>query len=142
MNKQNGAAQLRYLEEASICLRRAGFETMPLEDQHLPIKWDGNHLCRVSGNGSILYREADIKRANVQDALQGVTAVVKTISEYMAIMERVPQLKADGLSGDYRILADFGNAVLAGHPMEHGVQFVTWDWDLDRMGVHQGHYFK
>ena len=60
----------------------------------------------------------------------------------MAILENAPRLKASGLHGDYRVLADFGSAVLAGHPTECGVQFVTWEWDFDREGVHQGHYFQ
>ena len=56
-------------------------------------------------------------------------------------MEAAPQLKASGLDGDYRILADFSGTVLAGTPSKHGVQFVTWDWDYDRTGVVHGHYF-
>ena len=60
----------------------------------------------------------------------------------MAILETAPLLKASELHGDYRILADFGSAVLAGHPTERGVQFVTWEWDFDREGVHHGHYFQ
>ena len=60
----------------------------------------------------------------------------------MVILEYAPRLKASGLTGDYRILADFGDAVLAGHPTERGVQFVTWEWDFDRKGVHHGHYFQ
>ncbi len=57
-------------------------------------------------------------------------------------MEAAPQLKASGLSGDYRMLADFGGAVLAGHPTQYGVEFITWDWDFDRKGVSHGHYFE
>ena len=60
----------------------------------------------------------------------------------MTAMEAAPRLKASGLDGDYRILADFGDAVLAGHPTERGVQFVTWEWDWDRKGVYHGHYFQ
>ena len=56
-------------------------------------------------------------------------------------MEAAPQLKASGLDGDYRILADFGGTVLAGIPSKYGVQFVTWGWDYDRTGVVHGHYF-
>ena len=37
---------------------------------------------------------------------------------------------------------NFGSAVLAGLPTECGVQFVTWEWDFDREGVHHGHYFQ
>ena len=59
----------------------------------------------------------------------------------MTAMEAAPQLKASGLDGDYRILADFGGTVLAGTPSKYGVQFVTWDWDYDRTGVSHGHYF-
>ena len=61
--------------------------------------------------------------------------------EYMLAMETAPQLKASGLEGDYRILADFNGTVLAGTHSKHGVQFVTWDWDYDRTGVSHGHYF-
>ena len=59
----------------------------------------------------------------------------------MGEMERVPQIKAAGLSEDYRLLADFNGAVLAGHRTERDVQFVTWLWDYDRTGVTLGHYF-
>lgn len=52
-----------------------------------------------------------------------------------------PQLKASGLEGDYRILADFNGTVLAGTHSKHGVQFVAWDWNYDRTGLSHGHYF-
>ena len=99
MDEQNGAAQLRYLEEVSIRLRRSSFETMPLEERHLPVKWNGSYLCRVSGSGSVLYREADIERHHAQDILQDVIHTARMTSEYMAMLEQAPQLKANGLVG-------------------------------------------
>ena len=141
MDNQNEASQLRYLAEISTSLRRMGFETTPIEDQYLPVRWNGSDLCRISGRGSVLYRQANVDSIKAQDALHSVIDTAKMTSEYMAILEHAPQLKASGLVGDYRILADFGDAVLAGHPMERGVQFVTWEWDWDRKGVHQGNYF-
>ena len=142
MDSQNETAQLRYLEETSIRLRRMDFETMPAEDQQLPVKWNGSDLCRISGKGSVLYRQENMDSIRAQDALQVVIDTAKMTSEYMAILETAPRLKATDLTGDYRILADFGDAVLAGHPTERGVQFVTWEWDFDRKGVHHGHYFQ
>ena len=88
----------------------------------------------------MLYRQERAAHG-AQDALQSVIDTAKMTSEYMAILETAPRLKASGLAGDYRVLADFGDAVLAGHPTERGVQFVTWEWDFDRRGVHAGHYF-
>ena len=142
MNDQNETAQLRYLEETAIRLRQNGFTVEPIEDHHLPVRWEKGRLCRVSGKGSVLYRQENVDSVRAQDALQSVIDTAKMTSEYMAILEYAPQLKATDLTGDYRILADFGDAVLAGHPTERGVQFVTWEWDFDRKGVHHGHYFQ
>ena len=57
------------------------------------------------------------------------------------MLERTATLKAVGLNEDYKILADFGDAVLAGRCCKTGAKFVTWEWDFDRRGVHAGHYF-
>ena len=142
MNDQNKTAQLRFLEETAIQLRQNGFTVEPIEDHHLPVCWEKGRLCRITGKGSVLYRQEIVDSIRAQDALQVVIDTAKMTSEYMAILEYAPQLKATDLTGDYRILADFGDAVLAGHPSERGVQFVTWEWDFDREGVHHGHYFQ
>ena len=141
MNDQNETAQLRFLEETAIRLRQNGFTVEPVRDHHLPVCWEKGRLCRISGRGSVLYRQ-ERAAPGAQDALQSVIDTAKMTSEYMAILETAPRLKATDLTGDYRILADFGDAVLAGHPTERGVQFVTWEWDFDRKGVHHGHYFQ
>lgn len=142
MNDQSGTAQLRFLEETAIRLRQNGFTVEPIEDHHLPVCWEKGRLCRISGKGSVLYRQECVDVPSAQDALQAVIDIAKMTSEYMAILETATLLKAGGLTGDYRVLADFGSAVLAGHPTERGVQFVTWEWDFDREGVHHGHYFQ
>ena len=142
MNSSNTGQQLRYLEEVCISLHRAGFETKPPEDCQLPILWNDAPLCRITGKGSVLYHQENVDSIRAQDVLQSVIDTAKMTSEYMVILEYAPRLKASGLTGDYRILADFGDAVLAGHPTERGVQFVTWEWDFDRKGVHHGHYFQ
>ena len=125
MNEQNETAQLRFLEETAIRLRQNGFTVEPIEDQHLPVCWEKGRLCRVSGKGSVLYRQECVDVPGAQDALQAVIDIAKMTLEYMAILKTASLLKAGGLTGDYRILADFGDAVLAGHPSERGVRFVT-----------------
>ena len=142
MNSSNTGQQLRYLEEVCISLHRAGFETKPPEDCQLPILWNDAPLCRISGKGSVYYRREDTDTPQAEDALFRIEDIAAKTLEYMTAMESAPQLKASGLDEDYRVLADFGSAVLAGHPSERGVQFVTWEWDFDREGVHHGHYFQ
>ena len=142
MNDQSGTAQLRFLEETAIRLRQNGFTVEPIEDHHLPVRWEKGRLCRITGKGSVYYRREDTDTPQAEDALFRIEDIAAKTLEYMTAMESAPRLKASGLTGDYRILADFGDAVLAGHPTERGVQFVTWEWDFDREGVHHGHYFQ
>ena len=142
MNDQNETAQLRYLEETATRLRQNGFTVEPIEDHHLPVCWEKGRLCRITGRGSVFYRREDADTPQAEDALFRVEDIAAKTLEYMTAMETAPRLKATDLTGDYRILADFGDAVLAGHPTERGVQFVTWEWDFDREGVHHGHYFQ
>ena len=141
MDTKNTSRQFRYLEEVRIPLHRAGFETLPLEGEQLPVLWNGTPLCRITGKGSVFYRREDADTPQAEDALYRVEDIAAKTLEYMIAMESAPQLKASGLDGDYRILADFGGTVLAGTPSKHGVQFVTWDWDYDRTGLSHGHYF-
>ena len=142
MNDQNETAQLRFLEETAIRLRQNGFTVEPIEDHHLPVCWEKGRLCRISGKGSVYYRREDTDTPQAEDALFRIEDIAAKTLEYMTAMETAPRLKATDLTGDYRILADFGDAVLAGHPTERGVQFVTWEWDFDHKGVHHGHYFQ
>ena len=142
MDNQNTNRQLRYLEEVRIPLHRAGFETLPVEGEQLPVLWNGAPLCRITGKGSVFYRREDVDTPQAEDALYRVEDIAAKTLEYMTAMETALRLKVGGLTGDYRVLADFGSAVLAGHPTERGVQFVTWEWDWDYKGVHHGHYFQ
>ena len=141
MDTQNTSRQLRYLEEVRTPLHRAGFGTLPVEGDQLPVHWNGTPHCRITGKGSVFYRREDVDTPQAEDALYRVEDIAAKTLEYITAMEAAPQLKASGLDGDYRILADFGGTVLAGSPSKHGVQFVTWDWDYDRTGVVHGHYF-
>ena len=58
----------------------------------------------------------------------------------MTLIEQAPDLKADGLGENYKLLAEFNGAVLAGHSSRYGVEFVTWEWSCGRTGLWQGHY--
>ena len=141
MDTQNTSRQLRYLEEVRTPLHRAGFGTLPVEGDQLPVLWNGAPLCRITGKGSVFYRREDVSTPQAEEALIRAEDIAAQTLEYMTAMETAPQLKASGLEGDYRILADFNGTVLAGTHSKHGVQFVTWDWDYDRTGLSHGHYF-
>ena len=101
MDTQNTSRQLRYLEEVRIPLHRAGFETLPVEGEQLPVLWNDAPLCRITGKGSVFYRRADADTPQAEDALYRVEDIAAKTLEYMTAMEAAPQLKASGLDGDY-----------------------------------------
>lgn len=131
----------RYLRETATVLVREGFQTDRTHTNRLCVQLDGVPLCEVTENGGVAYRNEDVNDPERIDAKDKVYGIVRTTAEYMRQMEAAPFLKASGLEGGYRVLADFNDTVLAGHPTDHGVQFVTWDWDYGHTGVCHGHYF-
>ena len=131
------------MEELWRRLTQSGF-TVRRRSRWSAVRQDGQPLCEVDRQGTVRYLPADIDRSEKSAALEQVMNIAAETAEYMKLMEQAPALKAGGLSGDYRILADFNGAVLAGHPREdgQGVQLATWDWDYDRTGVSHGHYYE
>ena len=82
MDTQNTSRQLRYLEEVRIPLHRAGFETLPVEGEQLPVLWNGAPLCRITGKGSVFYRRKDADTPQAEDALYRVEDIAAKTLEY------------------------------------------------------------
>ena len=137
----NNEARDRYYAEAALRLREAGFEPQPQEGGLLPVDWQGSRLCRLTAGGGAQFHAEDLERDGGRAAFDRAAEIAATTAEYMRLMETAPPLKATGLSGDYRLLADFNGSVLAGHPTSHGTEFVTWEWDYQHTGMWQGHYY-
>ena len=141
MKEINEEARDRYYAEVGIHLTRAGFTVLPQENGLLPLEWNGSSLCRLTAGGGAQYRASEMEPDGAQEAFHRAADIAAVTAEYMWFMEVAPQLRATGLDGDYRLLADFGGSVLAGHPTPHGAEFVTWEWDYEHTGMWQGHYY-
>lgn len=138
----NADEKNRYFQELSRNLRHEGLTVKPeIEEGLLPVELDGQRLCQITETSGVRYWKEDVSSDSRQEALDRVTAITKSTAEYMNQMETASQLTASGLTGDYRLLADFNNVVLAGHPTRYGVQFVTWERVRERTALHQGHYY-
>ncbi len=133
----------RYFEEVARNLRRGGFEAEAVSgDGLLPVRWQGQPLCQVTAEGGVRHLPDDVQRVAGDDAVGRVTDIAKTTAQYMKLLEAAPPLKAKGLEGGYRLLADFNGTVLAGQSTRYGVQFVTWERDFGKTGLCWGHYFE
>ena len=141
MNEELAPQRKRFLQEVEHQLLRRELDARLLEDGLIHVKWNEKPLCSVDRDGIVRFRPADITGPEVDRQLRTVTQIAAQTKEYMRIFEWAPALKAVGLEDTYKVLADFGDAVLAGQLGKKGARFVTWEWDFDRQGVHAGHYF-
>ena len=141
MNEELTPQKERFLQEVEHLLLRKELDARLLEDGLIHVRWNEKPLCSVDRDGIVRFRPADITGPEVDKQLRTVVQTADHVKEYMRIFERAPALKAGGLDDTYKVLADFGDAVLAGRSCKTGAKFVTWEWDFDRQGVHAGHYF-
>ena len=141
MSEENTSQKERFLQEVEQKLLCKELDARLLEDGLIHIRWKEKPLCSVDRDGIVRFRPADITGSEVDRQLRTVIQTAGHVKEYMRIFERAPTLKVVGLDDTYKVLADFGDAVLAGRSCKTGAKFVTWEWDFDRQGVHAGHYF-
>ena len=141
MSEENAPQKERFLREVEQQLLRKELDAKLLEDGLIHVRWNERPLCSVDRDGIVRFRPADITGPDVDKQLRTVIQAAGQVKEYMCVFERAPALKAVGLEDTYKVLADFGDAVLAGQLGKKGARFVTWEWDFDRQGVHAGHYF-
>ena len=139
MSEENAPQKERFLQEVEQKLLRKELDARLLNDGLIHIRWNEKPLCSVDRDGIVRFRPADITGPEVDRQLRTVMQTATQAKEYMRILERAPALKVVGLDDTYKVLADFGDAVLAGQFGEKGARFVTWEWDFDRQGVHAGH---
>ena len=140
MNEELTPQKERFLQEVEHLLLRKELDARLLDDGLIHIRWNEKPLCSVDRDGIVRFRPADITGPEVDRQLRTVIQTAGHVKEYMRIFERAPTLKVVGLDDTYKVLADFGDAVLAGRSCKTGAKFVTWEWDFDRQGVHAGHY--
>ena len=141
MCEENTSQKERFLQEVEQKLLHRELDARLLDDGQIHIRWKEKQLCSVDRDGIVRFRPADITGPEVDRQLRTVIQTAGHVKEYMRIFERAPALKAVGLEDTYKVLADFGDAVLAGRSCKTGAKFVPWEWDFDRQGVHAGHYF-
>lgn len=137
----NSEEKSKYLQEVALNLQHKGFTVKQgAEEDRLTVELDGRCLCSVLDTGAVRYWKEDVEGDIRNAALDRVTDITRTTAEYMSRIEAAPQLGI-GPKGDYRLLADFNDVVLAGHPTQYGVEFITWERVQEGTALHQGNYY-
>ena len=131
----------RYYKELARILARNGIESASPEKNTLPVLLNGSSACRVEPSGDVCIFPDDLRSPEADELYHRVAPFSRMVKEYMTAIERAPLLKATALDEDYKLLAEFNGAVLAGRETEHGYMFVTWARDYEGTGVICGGYY-
>ena len=135
--------QKKYLDETGHRLRRKGFTVLPKNEGVLQVEMAGVLLCHINMRRGMCYDADLVQRNGLEDALDQVRSIAVETQAYMRQMAAAPPLLAEGLSGNYRLLAEFNHIILAGHERDggYGVEFITWERIRNGTALWQGHYY-
>ena len=125
MNEELTPQKERFLREVEQKLLRRDLDAKLMKDGLIHVRWSEKPLCSVDRDGIVRFRPTDITGPEVDRQLRTVIQTAGHIKEYMRIFECAPALKAVGLQDTFKVLADFGDAVLAGHSCKTGAKFVS-----------------
>ena len=134
----------KYLTELSRRLSVDGIQSAIKEDRRLDVFLHDRPVLYVSPASDVFLLPDGSQNEEASELYHQVAVTADEVYGYVEAMEKALPLRASGLHEDFRLLADFGGAVLAGQERENGqgYQFVTWIWDYDRTGVSHGHYYE
>ena len=139
----------KFFAELSRRLNIDGIESSAIDEKRLEVFLHGQPVLFVSPANDVFLLPVGSKNEEASELYHQVAVAADEVYSYVEAMQNAPLLHASGLHEDFlhedfRLLADFGGAVLAGQERENGqgYQFVTWIWDYDRTGVSHGHYYE
>ena len=129
-----------FKQELSRRLSEEGYN-FSFENGEFSVTLDGGDVIKIREN-DVLYSNGDFSEVG-KDAFYALYHLNREVLDYCTAYEKSSELKADGLSGKYRCLAEFNGKVLAAkYNEEYGFEFVTWDRTYDGNAVCQGNYFE
>lgn len=133
-----------FFTELARCLRKQGIDSEIQKDSRLEVFLHGQPVLFISPKNEVFLFPEMSGNDEAGDLYHEVAQISDEVFSYVEAVQSAAHLKANGLSEDFRLLADFGGAVLAGREREQGsgYQFVTWIWDYYRTGVCYGHYYE
>ena len=109
------------------------------ENGEFSVASDGD-VIKICDN-DVLYSEGAFSQSG-KDKFYALYHLNRVVLDYCTAYEKAAPLKAEGLSGNYRCLAEFNGVVLAAkYNEEYGFEFVTWGRTYDGKSLRHGNYY-
>lgn len=109
----------KFYAELSRRLREKGIESSCAGTQNLNVLLHGQPVLFVAPSSEIFILPAGSQNEEVNDLYHRVGETADEVYEYVEAVQGAPLLHASDLKEEFRLLADFGCAVLAGREREN-----------------------
>ena len=111
--------------------------------RRLPLLLRGPEVMMATQAGEVLLKSDYAYEQKSGEHYYAAAQLAQAVMEYTSAVEQAQPLKAEGLAPEFKLLAEFNSAVLAGRELKpgSGYEFVTWNRDHDGQGVNSGHFF-
>lgn len=119
---------------------KARYDTKMDGNEWMEVSSDGITLCRIKYNGQFLSNADQNLSDEYRSKIADIQDEISTVREYVGLCEHAPQMQGADVS-DYRLLAAFGDTVLAAtYSEKDGFMFCTWKQNADGDSVFWGDY--
>ena len=137
---KNGA---KFFDEMARRSSEAGLTAGAREGGRLPLLLRGRMIMAVTKDADVWLTPECGHDSEAGARYHAAARLAQAVMEYTSAVEQAPPLKAEGLSPEFKLLAEFNGAVLAGRELKpgDGYEFATWNRDHDGQGVNSGHFF-
>ena len=110
----------KFFAELSRRLNIDGIESSAIDEKRLEVFLHGQPVLFVLPANDVFLLPVGSKNEEASELYHQVAVAADEVYGYVDAMQNAPLLHASGLHEDFRLLADFGGAVLAGQERENG----------------------
>ena len=111
----------KYFLELSRRLQERGIESSVIADKRLEVFLHSQPVLYVSPASDVFLLPDGSQNEEASELYHQVAVTADEVYGYVEAMEKALPLRASGLHEDFRLLADFGGAVLAGQERGNGL---------------------
>lgn len=124
----------KYLTELSRRLSVDGIQSAIKEDRRLDVFLHDRPVLYVSPASDVFLLPDGSQNEEASELYHQVAVTADEVYGYVEAMEKALPLRASGLHEDFRLLADFGGAVLAGQERGNGLGYTNKMIDMFAAG--------
>ena len=131
----------RFLNQVYKNLPKHDDVQIALEDNVITVGFGENNGFEIRCPGGVCFTEGTDRNGQLEKLVDEAEAAIRSVREYLNLMDNSTELKARDFEMPYKKLAEFNGVVLGGieHKSRGSFEFTTWEFGNN--ALYHGHYY-